>query len=384
MITKFILTQLEITVIVTPNGYKGKLMHHFDKAMSNRGERRYRVAGEGLEPVIGPYERYHELLRGIASDLAKNLSDAMRRVDELAPKLRDVLPIFELRAEDASSVRIAAVDAGSNGKDLVLGYQPVSVAVGAVFTGTLKDGDPVVATVKPPKSYFDDEEGSKFSSLLGYYLMYRLGVALLEKSDVLILDGPLFLPRNYYGPKGRAHTRAYYEVYDAALRSLGELLRTARSTGRKVVGVVKRIRSSYIYGWLGIGGYPDPMLASSLLREGEALGPIPINPRWEDVLTWLDDTRPYRPWSVFFRRGSRPTRIDIPEYAIDDSEWLASVLYSVSEPVTGLPIPLIAVDRLSKLTDRQASLVYRMMLSEMGCRDPDRVAMFSLQRGESD
>ncbi len=384
MITKFILTQSETTAIIPLNDYKGKLMHHFDKAMSNRGERRYRVAGEGLQPVIGPYGRYHELLRRIASDLAKNLSEAIRRVDELAPKLRDVLPIFELRAEDASSVRIAAVDAGSNGKDLLLGYQPVSVAVGAVFAGTMKDGDPVVATVKPPKSYFDEEEGSKFSSLLGYYLMYRLGIALLEKSDILILDGPLFLPRNYYGPKGRAHTRAYYEVYDAALRSLGELLRTARSTGRKIVGVVKRIRSSYISGWLGIGGYPDSMLASSLLREGEALGPIPINPRWEDVLAWLDDTRPYRPWSVFFRRGSRPTRIDIPEYAVDDSELLTNILYSVSEPVTGLPIPLIAVDRLSKLTDRQASLIYRMMLSEMGCRDPDRVAMFSLQRGESD
>ncbi|MDK2383256.1 MAG: hypothetical protein QI199_00410, partial [Candidatus Korarchaeota archaeon] len=87
--------------------------------MSNRSGRRYRLAGEELDPVIGPYGRYHELLRSIASDLAEDLSSIIKRVDEIAPKLRDVLPIFELRGGDASSVRIAAVDAGANGKDLI-------------------------------------------------------------------------------------------------------------------------------------------------------------------------------------------------------------------------------------------------------------------------
>ncbi len=384
MITKLIIIQPENRVILMLNSYKGKLMLRVDKDMSNGGARRYGVAGEDLRPVIEPYSRYHVLLRELASDLAEGLSGMMRKVDELVPRLRDVLPVFRIASEDASSVRIAAVDAGSNGKDLILGYQPVSVAVGAVFLGTMQDGDPVVATVKPPKSYFDDEEGTKFSSLLGYYLMYRLATTLLERSDVVVLDGPLFLPRSYYGPRGRAHTRAYYEVYDASLRALGELLTEARSSGRTVVGIVKRVRSSYISGWLGINRYPDSLLAGSLLEDGEALGPIPITPRWEDVVAWLDDARAYRPWSIYMRRGPRPVRIDLPEYALDDSEWLASVLNATTEPSTGLPLPLIAVDRLSKLTDRQASLFYRMMLTEAGCRDPDRVAMFSLQRGETD
>lgn len=349
--------------------------------MSNRSASRYGL--RSIEPIMGPYRSYHELLSQVASDLARDLSEIAKGVEELAPKLKDVLPIFRLGTMDASNVRIVAIDAGSNGKDLLLGYQPFSVAVGAVFAGVMKKGEPFVATVKPPRSYFDDEEGVKLASLLGYYLMYRLGNAMLDDADILMLDGPLYLPRNYYGPKGRAYTSAYYEVYDAALRSLAELLKTARRKGKDVVGVVKRIRSSYITSWLGMSGYPDSWLTSRLLSDGEALGPLSIDPRWEDVAQWLDNPGLYRPWAIFLRKGSKVARIDIPEYALDNAGKLASVIYSISDPATGLPIPLIAVDRLSKLTDRQTSLIYRIMLSETR-GSQDRTSMFTLQRGEID
>ena len=353
--------------------------------MKNSTTKNYSLTGGDLNPIISPYHEYHELLREIASDLANNLAGLVKKAEDIAPKLRQVLPIFSVRGGDASGVRITAVDAGSNGKDLLLGYQPVSLAVGATFLGTNKLGNPIVATVKPPKSYFDDEEGSKFSSLLGYYLMYKVAETLLDETDMVVLDGPLYLPRNYYGPRGRAHSPAYFEVYDAALRSLGILLTRARASGKVVLGVVKRIRSSYVSSWLGLDGLPDSLLASNLLREGEALGPIPMSPRWEDVLPWLDDASRYRPWAIFVRKGAKPFRMDLPEYALDKAEKISNVLYSISEPSSGLPIPLVAVDRLSKLTDRQASLIYKLMMSEISSKfggSPDRTAIFSLQRGE--
>ncbi len=355
--------------------------------MKKSTARRYSIAGESLKPVIAPYKSYHEFLRDIASDLADNIAEMIKRAEGISPKLKRVLPITSLRSGTVENARITAVDAGSNGKDLFLGFQPISLAVGATFVGAKKVGSPIVAALKPPKSYFDDEEGSKFSSLLGYYLMYHVAFTLLDEADIVLLDGPLYLPRNYYGPGGRAHSQAYFEVYDAALRSLGELLVSARSSGKVVLGIVKRIRSAYISSWLGLSGIPDPLLASNILGEGEALGPIPISSRWEDILPWVRDARAYRPWSMFIRRGSKPFRMDLPEYALDDSERVARILYKISEPSSGLPIPLIAVDRLSKLTDKQATLVYRLMISEVSSRfggSPDRMVMFSLQRGETD
>ncbi len=355
--------------------------------MKNGTTRKYELAEKSLKPIIASYKSYHELLRDVASDLADNLAEMIRKAEGISPKLKQVLPIVSLSGEEANNVRIAAVDAGSNGKDLFLGYQPISLAVGAAFKGPKKIRSPIVAALKPPKSYFDDEEGSKFSSLLGYYLMYHVASILLDEADLIILDGPLYLPRNYYGPGGRAHSQAYFEVYDAALRSLGELLVRARSSGKVVLGIVKRIRSAYISSWLGLSGIPDSLLASNILREGEALGPIPISPRWEDILTWLKNARAYRPWAMFIRRGSKPFRMDLPEYALDDSERIARILYKLSEPSSGLPIPLIAVDRLSKLTDKQATLVYRLMIGKVSSKlgsSSDRTAMFSLQRGETD
>ncbi len=349
--------------------------------------KKYDLAEKRLKPIITSYKSYHELLRGIASDLADNLAEMIKKTENISPKLKQVLPIISLSDEASENVRIAAVDAGSNGKDLFLGYQPISLAVGSTFKGPKKIRSPLVAALKPPRSYFDDEEGSKFSSLLGYYLMYHVASILLDEADLVILDGPLYLPRNYYGPGGRAHSQAYFEVYDAALRSLGELLVNAHSSGKTVLGIVKRIRSTYISSWLGLSGTPDTLMASSILRDGEALGPIPISPKWEDILTWLKDARAYRPWAMFIRRGSKPFRMDLPEYALDDSERIAGMLYKLSEPSSGLPIPLIAADRLSKLTDKQATLVYRLMVNEISSKlgsSSDRTAMFSLQRGETD
>ncbi len=346
------------------------------------------LAGRGLEPVIETYNKYYELLKELAAGIAENLSKLINRVGSLSTDLRKILPITSLKKVPTQGLRVSAVDAGSNGKDLILGYQPISIAVGATFLGVNKLGRPIIATIKPPKAYFDEEEGRKFSSLLGYYLMYRVALRLVEHSDILLLDGPLYLPRNYYGPGGRNHSPAYLEVYDRALQTLGSLLRLARVSGIPIVGVVKRVRSTYLATWLGLNRYPDSLLSMTLLGEGEAVGPVPIVSRWEDMVPWLDRPSMYRPWALYIRRGAKPFRLDIPEYALEGSDELASVIYSLSEPSTGLPIPVIAVDRLSKLTDRQASLIYRLMLrdlsSKIGIEGVDRTAIFSLQRGEAD
>lgn len=338
-----------------------------------------------LSPSIRPYSEYNEVLGDISKGIFSNIMELVNKAEAIVPRLREVLPIMRLEAE-AASPNVAAVDSGSGGKDLLVGYQPISLAVGAVFIGGLRMSDPLLATLRPPSSCPDDEEGVKLSSLIGYYLMYNLASILLSKSDLVLIDGPLYLPRSYYAPRGRSYSPSYLEVYEAALRSLSNLLREARLAGKHVVGVVKRVRSHYISTWLGMDSVPDSLLSSLLLSEGEALGPIPADGSWEEVAGFLGDARGLRLWVTFLRRGKSPVRLDLPEFSLDEARIIASQIYSLSEPSTGLPLPIIAVDRLSKLTNRQTSLIYRMVLSEARARglSPERLPLFSLQRGEID
>ncbi|MCS7102532.1 MAG: DNA double-strand break repair nuclease NurA [Candidatus Korarchaeum sp.] len=353
--------------------------------MKKRDEDLSETSLSKLTPEVRPYSKYNDVLTELSRELLSNIIELIDRAEAAAPKLRDFLPIIPLNAE-ATSSRVAAVDSGSSGKDLLVGYQPLSLAVGAVFNGGLRISEPLLATLRPPRSDLDEEEGVKLSSLIGYYLMYNLASILLSKSDIVLIDGPLYLPKSYYAPRGRSYSSSYLEVYEAALRSLSNLLREAKLTGKHVVGVVKRVRSHYISSWLGAESLPDSLLSSLLLREGEALGPLPASGGWEEVAPFLGDVRDFRPWAMFLRRGRSPIRIDLAEYSLDVAYALASQLYSFSEPSTGLPLPIVAVDRLSKLTSKQASLVYRMLLSGAKARglSPERFALFSLQRGESD
>ncbi len=338
-----------------------------------------------LSPRIIPYSKYNDVLDRLSKDLFSNIIELVERAELYIPKLREILPITPLTNE-LIGLRVAAVDAGSNGKDLIIGYQPISIAVGASFEDGVKIRDPLLATLKPPSSSLDDEEGVKLSSMIGYYLMYNLASILLERCDLILIDGPLFLPKSYYAPRGRSYSSSYLEVYEATLRSLSSLLKEAEASGKYVLGVVKRIRSHYISQWLGIDGLSDSLISSLLIKEGEALGPIPISGGWEEVASYLGNARKFRPWAIFLRRGRAPIRLDLPEYSVDKAYALASYIYSISEPSTGLPMPILAVDRLSKVTDEQSSLIYRMVLREARRRgiSSEKLALFSIQRGEND
>ncbi len=351
--------------------------------MKKRDEEHGELGLSKLAPRVRPYSEYNEVLSEISKELLSNIMEIVDRAESIAPKLRSLLPIVRLHPE-ATSSRVAAVDSGSGGKDLLIGYQPMSLAVGAVFLDGLRMSEPLLATLRPPSSSLDDEEGVKISSLMGYYLMYNLAAILLSRSELVLIDGPLYLPRSYYAPRGRSYSQSYLEVYEAALRSLSNLLKDAKLSGKHVMGIVKRVRSHYISGWLGIESVPDSLLSSLLLREGEALGPLPASGGWEEVAPFLGDANSFRPWVMFLRRGRFAVRVDLPEFSLNLAHALASQIYSLSEPSTGLPLPIIAVDRLSKLTDKQASLVYRMILSEARGVSRERFALLSLQRGEND
>ncbi len=369
--------------------------HHFilktfgkvSRRMVKRGSRsKYRLSEEeGLDVVIARTDRLNEILAQIAKNHAKNLAELAKEVQEIKEELEALIPKLKLRKVDYSLVKVAATDAGANGKDLLFGYQPVTIAVGMKFVGSRKASPPTVATIKPLKGYFDDEEGAKYSTLVGYYLQYRLALNLLKDVDVVLLDGPLYPPKNYYSPRGRAHSPAYHLVYEKTYKSLAELLRRGKEEDKPVIGVVKRVRSTSISSRLGLGRIPDNLLVNVLAEEGQAVGPVPLNSKWEDVLIWLGDNEGYDPWSIFVRRR-KPFRIDLPRYALPSAETIANLLYSTADPRTGIPIQIVAVDRISKVTERHVSLLYKLMISElrknMSPEEIEELAIFSLQRGE--
>jgi len=339
---------------------------------------------------------YDKLRAELVSQAMEHADDAFRlaaALEKLKLPLRRALGVRRARPLDSSSARLGAVDAGANGRELVIGLYPVITAVGAVFDGPSVAVGPVSATTKLPRLYGDEEEARKLATLVGYYLQFELASKLLpDVGEGVLLDGPLLIRRSVYSPRGRHYTQTYLETYWSAWRSLARLLGEARDADIPVVGVVKRVRSTILSRRVGLDRVGDSSLAALCMSPGEYTSPVPANSGWAELVGHLREAgvtpRGLRPYVVLVKAGHGGShyRLDVPEYALDRIDGLVSALYSLRAPPTGLPLPIVAVDRLTRVTNREALILHHRMFSslasKLGATRAELLSLLALRHGE--
>ncbi len=347
-----------------------------------------------LEYKLVPYESLRTELATQAVEYAAETARIATKIQRLRAALRSTVGISRVDPVDPSASVFGAADAGANGRDLLIGVYPVITAVGAIFKGASMLSGPKSATAKLPRLYGDEEEARKLSTLVGYYLQFELARHMLEEGgDGVLIDGPLVLRRSVYSPRGRYYGETYVRAYWSAWRSLALLLEEARDRGVPVVGVVKRVRSTQVARRVGLDSIGDSALAALCLSPGEYTSPTPMESAWADLVGHVReagvDPRGLRPHSVIVRagQGGQSYRIDVPEYALDRVHEIVSRLYSLRVPPSGLPVPIVAVDRLTRVTNREAALLHRRMFStlasKLGADRVDILTLLTLQHGES-
>ncbi|RLG42407.1 MAG: hypothetical protein DRO05_01265 [Thermoproteota archaeon] len=354
-----------------------------------------------LEPYLEtnrPYDvvSYAEIqgsLRKMLVQNAKNITEIARIAESLVDTVRKVLQVKEAPPLDINSICSGAVDAGINGKNLLVGFCPVVVAVGSIFRGVSMRGIPIAATTKLARIYEDEEEGRKLANLVGFYLQFELGRRLIEEGiDLLIVDGPLALSKAQYSTLSRKYSSSFIITYEEAMRSLLSLLSESRDAGVLTVGLVKRVRSSIMPRTLGLDSrLNDSVLASIAMKPREYTEPLPLPRDWSDIPAEAN-------WRGFFGKGLRPVavfvkgnskrvyRLEVPEYAVPKLDYIVRALTSLADPRSGLPVPLAHVDRLARITEQASNSAYlrlfREVMLRLGPSAAQLLNIVTLQHGE--
>ncbi len=346
----------------------------------------------GPEYEVFRYSDLRERLRASQRLDSFVIEEKIARLLSARSAVRAALSPRKVPAANRNSTSVAAVDAGFNGRGMLIGYYPTILAVGALFRGTKRVDEPIAATARLPRDDLDEEEARKLASLIGFYLQFELGRMLLGSDpDVLVSDGSLMLRRSRYSPLGRAYGDPYLDAYREANVSLVRMLAEARDSGIPAVGLVKRVGSRAIGRALGIAGVPDSAAASLVLEPGEYLGPLELDREAEEVAGWAAeagvDPDGLEPVAYFYRPGGgTAVRLDVPRYASASVERVVGILSALAAPGSSLPLPLVAVDRLTRVTDREASEAYLRtvagVLRRAGADALKFLAVLALRHGE--
>ncbi|MGB9630677.1 MAG: DNA double-strand break repair nuclease NurA [Candidatus Methanodesulfokora sp.] len=335
--------------------------------------------------VMVPYSAIKKLIEENIERSSRMIKVSILKVASAKESLRRMAGIMKIIDVDSSNFRTVAVDAGYNGIETAAGFRPVVIAVAALFRGARKEAEPIAATMEIPDAYMDEEEGRRISSLVGFYLQFRLAREFLSSVDAVLLDGPLNMGFSHFM---RRFSREGIKLAEMAGSELVMLLEDAKSLDIPVLGVVKRIRSSVLSRKLKLSGISDLAVSDAFLSRGEYTEPIKADWMWDDIVLWsrLVNVNPsgLEMYSSFAKLGRRPIRVDMPEYCIDRAGEILSHLANISTPDNGVPLPITAVDRLSKVSDELYRMFYMRTMSKVArdLGDPTVIPFLSPQYGE--
>ncbi len=321
---------------------------------------------------LSDFDQANKVVRLIVEDGKDRIERSLRDMTGLVSKLQGVLSVRKCAEVDSSHFCTVAVDSGYNGPESLLGYIPLVFGVSATFQGAKKLHKPMLAATLLPRSD-DPEEGRKMAGLVGFLLQFKLARKFLSSVDAVLIDGPLNMSSTHFSPNSRRYGELYLKTLSDAGRELVLLLDEAREQDIPVVGIVKRVRSSLISRASGMPDgrhVPDAALMSRVLSRGEYTSPVPADWMWDQLVLWCRESginpSGLKIHSSFAKFGVRsPVRLDLPEYAIPRLDEVVSHLNNLSTPDVGIPLPVMAVDRLSKMKDEFVKMIYRKILSEV-------------------
>ncbi len=258
---------------------------------------------------------------------------------------------------------LACVDVGINGRELISGFIPVICGVAGLFQGSNLVSEPIAGILEGLGLWNQVSRPRLKASILGYHLQFEMGIRALNlwRPDMLILDGPIVAP---------SHLKllGLKEDMRKLVGSLLSLLSKARNMEIPVIGFVKRSRSMFLSKKLGLR-LRDSALLSQVLEVGEFTRPIEIGDiaysRYKSYFN--GDTEILDGLYCFYMKsvGGRVYRVEVSGWNRDNIGGLATLLYHLAEPSTGVPVPLMIVDDYSKVTDKVADSMLLGFISKV-------------------
>jgi hypothetical protein len=289
--------------------------------------------------------------------------------EKLLDELREKIPtkkVEKIPSEELSKLRISGADGGGNGKALQGFYFGICAALSFTSKGLEEDELPI--SIGLPVLWDDEYDPSRRMATIRDKLMYEVARKTIEerKPDIFLLDGPL-IPNERYIPEDQdseAYRQGYYEMMDALFSMLRAAKRAYDERHMIFACVIKRAGSTRYKKLFGIQRHiRDPLLLNPILKEGERTEVISPGAR-----RMLDEfPEELRDILIFFIKTSKlaPMRIEVPGWERDDVDKIASIIYSTSDPILGIPFHLLRADILTRVSLPTTDLTYSRFISRL-------------------
>ena len=290
--------------------------------------------------------------------------------EKLLEEMREKIPtkkVGKIALEELSKLRISGADGGGNGKALQGFYFGICAALSFTSRG-LEEEDKFPISLGLPVLWDDEYDPSRRVATIRDRLMYEVARKTIEerRPDIFLLDGPI-IPNERYIPQ-EEDSEAYLQSYREMMGALFSMLRAAETAYRErrmlFAGVVKRAGSTRYQRILGIKKHMrDPLLLNPILGEGERTEVIGPGAR-----RMLNEFPPeLREISVFFIKTSKlaPMRVEVPGWEKDSVDEIASVIYSTSDPISGVPFHILRADTLTRVSLPTTDLTYSRFISRL-------------------
>jgi hypothetical protein len=317
---------------------------------------------------------HRQIYQLVVNDIPKAVGAYLDAVRERRKLLNEISKFIEpinvkkFTFKELSDWRITGADGGANGKELEGFYFGVIGAIAYTSKG-LEEEDKTPISFGTSLIWDDEFDPGRRAAAIRDKFMYDVArIAIVErKPDFLLLDGPL-IPNAGYIPHSD-DSEAYREDYENMMDALFSLLDLVRKEHEKrgmlMACVVKRVRSTRYSTLLNL---PKPLRDSAILNPILKIGQrTPLIDAAEGRM--LKEVFPsgHKKVKQFFLKSSRmsPIRVEIPEWLSSRVDEIASLIYSTSDPLTGIPFHILRADALTRVNIPTTDLTYTRFISHV-------------------
>lgn len=291
-----------------------------------------------------------------------------RKLLKEVSKIIEPIDVKKFTLKEISRYRLTGADGGANGKELEGFYFGIAGAIAYTSTG-LEEEDKTPISFGTALLWDDEFDPGRRAATIRDRFMYEVARRAVElrKPNILLLDGPLIPNAGYipHADDSEAYREDYENMMDALFSLLDVVKKEHEKRGMLMACVVKRVRSIRYSAILNL---PKPIRDSALLNPILKIGqrtPL-IDAAERRMLKEVFPTR-HRKVRQFFVKNSRmsPIRVEIPGWLSDKVDDVASLIYSTSDPLTGIPFHILRADALTRVNIPTTDLTYTRFISHV-------------------
>ena len=354
----------------------------------------------GPEPETLHPDLYQRLIDDGTNLILDHIKEYNRTRKELLKRMGDKIKVEQLECdEELASNRVVASDAGNNGVDLRSTFAPLYASTGLAAEGWTIIDEPICRAGKP-EIWPNEPKAKEREAMLASKIQFDVTREAVDKwkPKLVTIDGPI---RLYFSLI--ASTRSsndYAKDFKDTIASAVSLLQTCSENDIPLVGFVKRTRRNQICRSFGMPQLRDTALLDLILRLGQYTPPEP-KPMGGPVAGYYRKTAKKMDipdqkikeitniHSFYIRTGlTTPFRLEVPEYCIDRSREIGTILFTTSEE-DGIPFAIHEADQLTRITTSLSNIRTLMLYSKAldlvktGEMDPEDLNLLALQHGET-